>query len=248
MTVRVEISVDSIAGVLAAVRAGADRVELCAAAAEGGLTPSAGLIERAVALAGDRVEVHVLVRPRPGGFHYAPEELAVMRRDVVLAGECGAAGVVVGALDNAGRVDRECAGLVAAAGGLPVTFHRAIDVAEDSVRALEDVAALGFARVLTSGRRRSVLDGLGLVRELVERADGRVAVMACGGVRAGNARRVLDATGVRDLHAAPRRPAGAAGAGAVSFAGVGAPAGSDRFDTDEDEAAELCQVTRNSAV
>ncbi|HEX2131005.1 MAG TPA: copper homeostasis protein CutC [Actinophytocola sp.] len=244
MTVRVEIGVDSVAGVLAAMRAGADRVELCAAAAEGGLTPSAGLVERAVAVAGDRVGVHVLVRPRPGGFHYAREELAVMRRDVALARECGAAGIVVGALDAGGRVDRVCGDLVAAAGGLPVTFHRALDVAEDSVRALEDVAALGFVRVLTSGRRRSVLDGLPLVRELVERAAGRVAVMACGGVRAGNARQVLAATGVHDLHAAMRRPVGAAGDGEVSFAGIGVPTGFDRFDTDPDEAAALCRIAR----
>ena len=244
MTVRVEISVDSVAGVLAAARAGADRVELCAAAGEGGLTPSAGLLDRAVAAAG-RLEVHVLVRPRPGGFHYAPEELAVMRRDVALARERGAAGIVVGALDAAGRVDRACADLVAAAGGLPVTFHRAIDVAEDSMRALDDEAALGFTRVLTSVRRRSVLDGLGLVRELVDRAAGRLAVMACGGVHADNARQVIAATGVRDLHAAVRHPVGTTGDGEVSFAGAGVPTGFDRFETDPDEVAALCRIVRD---
>lgn len=188
-----------------------------------------------------RTGVHVLVRPRPGDFVYSPAEIAVMLRDIEVARENGAAGVVVGALDAAGEVSGGCAELVAAARGLEVTFHRAVDVAADSRRVLERVVELGVDRVLTSGRARSVLDGVAVIRELVGIAGGRVDVMACGGVRAGNAARTLAETGVRDLHAAVRVPVrGAAGL----FAGTGVPAGFDRFEADPVGVAELCAVAK----
>jgi copper homeostasis protein len=232
---RVEISVESVAGARIAAEAGATRVELCAGLSDGGLTPSPALIEAAAAV----IEVHVLVRPRPGDFRYDRDELAVIVRDIAIAARHGATGVVVGALDG-GEVAAACARFVEAAAGLPATFHRAIDVSADSRRAVDHLAALGFTRVLTSGRRRSALDGAPLIRALAEQTD--VQVMACGGVRAANAARVLAATGVHDLHAAPRRPAGAARRGEVSYAGVGVPPGRDHFETDADEVAALCAL------
>jgi copper homeostasis protein len=238
VVVRVEISVESVAGARVAAAAGAARVELCAGLSDGGLTPSAALIEAASAL----VEVHVLVRPRPGDFCYDRDELALVVRDIAVAREHGATGVVVGALTADGRVDAACADFVAAAEGMQTTFHRAIDVSADSREALEAVVSLGFTRVLTSGRRRSALDGAPLVKDLVAQAGDRIEVMACGGVRAANAARVVAATGVRDLHAAPRRPVVGAPGGDVSYAGVGVPAGHDHFETDPDEVAALCAV------
>ncbi|GAB3440692.1 copper homeostasis protein CutC [Actinophytocola sediminis] len=234
---RVEISVESLAGVRVAAAAGAARVELCAGLSDGGLTPSAALIEAAAELA----EVHVLVRPRPGGFHYDPDELDLIARDVAGARRYGAAGVVVGALTADGRISDSCAAFVDAADGIQTTFHRAIDVSADSRQALDRIAALGFTRVLTSGRRLSVLDGAPLISELVGRTS--VEVMACGGVRAANAAWVVAQTGVRDLHAGPRRPTGTAAPGEVSYAGLDVPAGHDRFETDPDEVSALCAVT-----
>lgn len=235
---RVEISVESVAGARVAAAAGAARAELCAGLSDGGLTPSAALIEAASAL----VEVHVLVRPRPGDFHYDRDELDLIVRDIAVAREHGATGVVVGALTEDGRVDDACAAFIAAAEGMRTTFHRAIDVSADSRKALDRVAELGFTRVLTSGRRRSALDGAPLIKDLVVQAGDRIEVMACGGVRAANAAQVIAATGVGDLHAAPRRPAGAASRGDVSYAGVGVPPGHDHFETDPDEVAALCAV------
>lgn len=235
---RVEISVESVAGARVAAAAGAARVELCAGLSDGGLTPSAALIEAAA----DLVEVHVLIRPRPGGFHYSRDEVAVIVRDIAIARRSGATGVVVGALTADGGVDDACAAFVAAAEDMQTTFHRAVDVSADSRQALDRLVDLGFTRVLTSGRRRSALDGAPLISDLVARAGDRIEVMACGGVRAANAARVVAATGVRDLHAAPRRPAGTARPGDVSYAGVGLPPGTDHFETDPDEVAALCAV------
>ncbi|MET0237958.1 MAG: copper homeostasis protein CutC [Kibdelosporangium sp.] len=235
-----EISVETMAGVRIAERAGADRIELCAGLADGGLTPSAALIEQAVA-ATSTTEVHVLIRPRPGDFQYSADEVAVIGKDIAVARRLGADGVVVGALDSSGGLD---VGFIDAAEGIQTTLHRAIDVSADSLRALDQAAELGFTRVLTSGRRRSVLDGAPLIRQMVQRAEGRIQVMACGGVRASNALQVVKATGVHDLHAAVRTPVGDVVPGGVSFAGIGVPDGFDRFETDPDGVAALCSVIR----
>lgn len=236
---RVEISVESVAGARVAAAAGAARVELCAGLSDGGLTPSVALIEAAAEL----VEVHVLVRPRPGDFHYSRDELDIITRDIAVARRHGAAGVVVGALAADGTVDDACAAFIDAAEGLATTFHRAIDVSADSRHALDRLATWGFTRVLTSGRRRSALDGAQLIKELATQSS--VDVMACGGVRAANVTQVVAATGVRDVHAAPRRPAGATQPGEVSYAGVGVPPGHDHFVTDPDEVAALIQKCGN---
>jgi copper homeostasis protein len=231
---QLEISVETLDGVV--VAAVADRIELCAALSEGGLTPSIGLVEAAVDLAGP-AEVHVLVRPRPGGFGYTADELALMRADVRHAVAAGAAGVVVGALAG-GRIDRAAtAGLVEAAGGAPVTFHRAFDQLAQPLAALDVLAELGVERVLTSGGPAAV--DLAAVAALVDHAGGPT-IMACGGIRPQNVGAVLERTGVTAVHAAPRVPIGTAS----GYAGAGVPAGHDRFTTDAEAVAALRALTR----
>lgn len=238
---RVEICVESVSGVRVAEEAGADRIELCGALSDGGLTPSLALLERAVGLT-VKTQVHVLIRPRAGDFRYSADEVSVMVRDIQAARAAGADGVVVGALDSAGALDPINAAFVAAAEGLEVTLHRAIDVSASSQRALDQAVAFGFARVLTSGRQRSALDGAAVIKDLVRQAAGAIEVMAGGGIRPSNVGEVIDATGVSAVHAAVRAPvSGAAGL----FAGVGVPQGFDRFDTDPADAAALCELVRS---
>lgn len=196
--VDLEIAVQDVTGARAAVSAGADRLELCAGlAATGGLTPSIGLVEAVVAAV--PVGVHVLVRPRPGGFRYDASEMAVQVRDVAAAIAAGAAGVVVGALTGAGEVDEAAvAALVAAAGGREVTFHRALDTVTDVPRALDVLAGLGVTRVLTSGGAARTADGLAGLRVAVAAASG-LQVMAGGGVRPADIPAIV-ATGVSAVH------------------------------------------------
>lgn len=185
MTLAVEIAVQDLAGVRVALDAGADRVELCGALETGGLTPSAALIELAAGVAADAGRpdfVHVLIRPRPGDFVYAPEEEAVMRRDVQLAVAAGAGGVVIGALTADGAVDRgTTAALIDAAGGAHVTFHRAIDVPADPAAAADWLVAAGAGRILTSGGAARVGEGIARLRALAEHCPG-IEVMAGGGL------------------------------------------------------------------
>ncbi|HEX3589309.1 MAG TPA: copper homeostasis protein CutC [Pseudonocardiaceae bacterium] len=202
---RLELSVDTVDDAVAADSVGADRIELCSAGALGGLTPSPGALAETLARV-RAAEVHVLVRPRDGGFRYTPAEVATMVGDVTHAVGAGATGVVVGALTPENDPDVPVlTELIAAAQGRPVTLHRAVDVCRAPAAAVRTAAGLGIARVLSSGQAVRAEDGAALLAELVRvAAAGRLDVMACGGVRPHNALAVLAATGVSDLHAAPR--------------------------------------------
>jgi copper homeostasis protein len=197
----VEVCTDSVAGVVAACEAGAARVELCAGLIEGGITPSSGMIRCAVAAAAGRLAVHVIIRPRGGDFLYGPDEVAVMEADITAAREAGAGGVVFGLLEADGRVDAAATRrLLAHARPLSVTFHRAFDVSRDPFEALDALIDLGVDRVLTSGQEASVLEGAPVIRQLIERAAGRIVVLPGGDITARNAARILAETGASELH------------------------------------------------
>lgn len=197
--IEVEVCVDSVASAVAAERGGATRVELCSSVIEGGVTPSAGLIETTKAAIS--IPMHVMIRPRGGDFSYDVDEFETMRRDIALATELGANGIVFGMLNVDGTVDlphaRELAVL---ARPLAITFHRAFDMAADLFRALEDLCSLGIDRVLTSGGEQTALLGQEKIAQLLRKAHGRIAIMAGSGIKPDNARQLLEATGVREIH------------------------------------------------
>ncbi|HYS37350.1 MAG TPA: copper homeostasis protein CutC [Pseudonocardiaceae bacterium] len=224
---KIELSVDTLAGVVAADVLGCDRIELCSAGLVGGLTPSHGLIAAAVSRC---ARVHVLVRPRGGDFTYTAAEIDSMAADVAHAVSLGAAGVVSGALTAGGAVDvGATSALIAAAGGREFTFHRAIDFCADPFTAVDRLSELGAQRVLTSGAAPTAVEGAALLAAMVRRS-GTLTVMACGGVRPNNVLDVVAATGVRDVHAAPRRRVGP-----------------DHYELDEQVAAQLCELVHGYA-
>ncbi|PXA83597.1 hypothetical protein DMC47_42905 [Nostoc sp. 3335mG] len=200
-----EICVDAAAGVQAAIAGGADRIELCAALALGGQTPSAGLVEAALNTARPAgVAVHAMVRPRAGDFRYDADEMALAMREALALIAQGVDGLVFGAARDGALDEPALAEWMAAvrAAGRPVslTLHRAIDVVADPVAAVDVAVALGFDRILTSGGAPTADDGAATIARMVERAAGRCAIMAGSGVRPDNARRLLRATGVAELH------------------------------------------------
>jgi len=195
-----EISVESVAAAMAAERGGAQRIEFCANAREGGTTPSDELL-RAVR---ERVRLPILsmVRPRAGDFVYSDAVFEIMRRDIQAAKEFQMDGVVLGLLEADGRIDVErSAQLVEQARPLPVTYHRAFDESRDLQKSLEDVIKTGAARLLTSGGRRTAPEALGVLAELVRIAGERLIVMPGSGIHAGNIRKVARTTGAREFHA-----------------------------------------------
>lgn len=214
VNIALELAVQDPAGVRVAREIGAARVELAQALALGGLTPSPATLELAREAAGENgPEIHVLIRPRAGGFHYDSDEIALAVRDIEWAIANGADGVVVGALDASGALDVDAmARLRDAAGEASVTLHRAIDVTADPTVTLERAIDLGLRRVLTSGGASTAIEGVDTLRALVAVADGRIEIMAGSGVVAGSAS-ALVATGVDALHFSAKRAVAGDGPG-----------------------------------
>jgi copper homeostasis protein len=201
----VEVCVDSTESAIAAECGGAKRVELCASLMDGGISPSAGLI--ATVRQKVSIGLHVMIRPRAGDFYYTSDEFDAMRRDVEMAKELGADGVVFGILEANANIDvQRTRALVDLAKPLPTTYHRAFDMSADLLRSLERVEETGADRILTSGGAPTAIEGTATLRRLVEAAKGRVIVMACGGIEHKNVQVVIEKTSVREIHVGLRTP------------------------------------------
>ena len=202
-----EICVDSAAGLAAALAGGADRIELCAALALGGLTPPGSLMHAA---ARAPIPVHAMIRPRAGDFVFSEAEVTLMLADIADAHAAGLAGVVLGAsrpddrLDEAvlRRLHDHATGL-----GLATTLHRAFDLAPDLTAALESAIDIGFTRVLTSGGAATAPAGLDRLAALHQAARGRIALMPGSGIRPDTIGTVARRVAVADMHASASEPA-----------------------------------------
>ncbi|HWB26382.1 MAG TPA: copper homeostasis protein CutC [Chitinophagaceae bacterium] len=198
-----EIAVFNASSALTAAAAGADRIELCENAGEGGTTPSYGTLK----IVSQKISIPVfpIIRLRGGDFLYSADEFEVMKHDVKLVKELGFTGLVTGLLKADGMVDMErTRTLVDLAYPLEVTFHRAFDRAVNPLQALEDIIACGCQRILTSGQVPNAYDGKELIKQLVEQAGERIIIMPGSGVRSSNITALAAYTGVTELHSSAR--------------------------------------------
>jgi len=163
------------------------------------LTPSLGTIQEAKRRL--KIPIMVMVRPRGGGFAYTEAEMASMERDTVAAVENGADGVVFGILQSDGNVDiPRCRRIRRLIGEREAVFHRAFDVTPDPFEALEQLVDLGITRVLTSGQKESVPEGVELINKLIERAHGRIEILPGGGIQALNLKEMIERIGCGQVH------------------------------------------------
>ncbi|MFM8949490.1 MAG: copper homeostasis protein CutC [Bacteroidota bacterium] len=193
-----EVCAEGVEMSVAADQAGATRIELCAAIAQGGITPSAGIIEQVCKTVS--CPVHVMIRPRAGDFLYSSYDIDAMAEDIRLAKDLGAEAVVFGLLDTDGMIDtNKCEKLLDAAEGMKKVFHRAFDMAADPYGSFNMIQELGFDVLLTSGRRQTAKDGMEVIRQLVLRKKSNIQIMAGSGVSPTNAA-LLTSTGIQALH------------------------------------------------
>jgi copper homeostasis protein len=195
---KLELCVASIEAIHLAKELNFDRIELCQNLEQGGTTPSYGMIEYAIAYG---IETHVLIRPRPGGFHYTKEELEIMLREVKNCREMGAKGVVIGVLNDRNNIDNVfLKEIIDKANGMEVTFHRAFDDVIDWKKALDVLIDLKVKRVLSSGMARNVDQGLSILKEMVVHADNRIEIMPGGGVNSANISKIAKELNVESIH------------------------------------------------
>jgi copper homeostasis protein len=194
-----EVVVYNIESSFKAQEGGADRIELCDNPADGGTTPSLGTVE--VVRKNVTLDVFVMLRPRGGDFCYSSYEFHAMKRDLLQCQKLSVDGFVLGILNPDGTLDKKrCKELIDKARPLKVTCHRAFDMTRDPFEALEDCIEVGFSRILTSGHRAKALEGVDLIRQLVEKAGNRISIMAGSGVNENTVRDIVSHSRVKEIH------------------------------------------------
>lgn len=200
-TITTEAVVYNIESALNAEKGGADRVELCDNPGGGGTTPSWGTMK--ILREELNIDLFIMIRPREGDFCYSDLEFEAMKADIGKAQQLGADGVVFGILSSDGTIDKpRNKKLVDLARPLEVTCHRAFDMARDPFEALNSCIDAGFDRILTSGQKAQAREGIPLIRDLVQKADGQISIMAGCGVNENTAEEIIKRTGVQEIHLA----------------------------------------------
>lgn len=222
----IEIAVTDYASAKAAVAGGADRIELCSALSEGGLTPSSGMIQKC--RKDFNTALFPIIRPRSGDFLYSYEEFQIIKQDALLCKNLGCDGVVIGFLNTDGTVNKAWTfEIVEAVYPLEITFHRAFDRSRNPFEALEVIIEAGCQRILTSGQQPTAPQGIELIQQLVAQAADRISIMPGSGVRADNIKQLAEKTGAVEFHSSLkttmeskmqyRQPAFAASAESYSY-------------------------------
>jgi copper homeostasis protein len=196
---KLEIIGFNIESCVAAQKAGANRIELCASPGEGGVTPSYAFIKTAREKL--HIDLYVMIRPREGDFLFSNEEFDMMKTDVSICKELGCDGIVTGILTSDGKVDKErCKQLIELAYPLEATFHRAFDRVADPFEALEDIIGLGFERILTSGLKPKVMEAIETLTALIKQSGDRIIIMPGSGITSANIIELAEKTGAKELH------------------------------------------------
>ncbi len=199
VTMKLEICANSYQSAKNAQQAGAHRIELCQELSVGGITPSYGLLKQVI----DNINIPVLVliRPRGGNFVYSNDEFEIMKHDIEICKELGCAGIVSGVLKDDNSIDiKRTKELVELSKPLDFTFHRAFDEVKNPREALEQLIRMAVKRILTSGQQSTAEEGLELLKELNGIANGRITILAGGGVNSENAIKFKQA-GLKEIHA-----------------------------------------------
>lgn len=201
--ISLEICVFSIDAALKADKAGADRIELCSNPMEGGTTPHHGLIKAACEKTS--LDVFPIIRPRGGDFTYSQNEFEMMKEDIIFCKEAGCQGIATGILLSDNSVDTErTKEIVQLAAPMDVTFIRAFDLTPDPEKALQDIIDSGCKRILTSGQANKAEEALPLLNKLNTLARHRISIMPGSGVRASNIKKIINHTGVNEIHSSAR--------------------------------------------
>lgn len=199
--INIEVCASSIESIAAAVDGGAKRVELCANFEKGGTTPPQSWIHYSLEYAD--IQTFTLIRPRESDFIYSEIEFQTMKRDIIDCGKAGAHGVVIGILKADGRVDTSrCKELIdiAKSYNMSVTFHRAIDRSANIMQAMEDIISLGCDRILTSGGKKTAMEGKYIIKEMIDIAQERIRILPGSGISEDNIYELSQYLGVDEYH------------------------------------------------
>ncbi len=244
-----EVCTDSAESAIAAQNGGATRIELCSNLIIGGTTPGISLYQAVRKYT--RFPVNVLIRPRFGDFCYSEREYEMIKKDIQLFLDAGADGIVCGFLNPDGTLDKrrmeEAVGLCKSHGGKKFTLHRAFDVCSDPQKTLEQAKELGVTTILTSGQKATAMEGVGLIRKLVQNA-GEIEILAGSGVNSKNLPELILSSGTKSFHMSAKKEKSSAMTYRKNGVPMGLPLMSEFliWETDEKEVSAAHEILVNA--
>lgn len=199
-----ECCVDSVESALEAKKGGADRLELCSNLVIGGTTPTLALYKQIRETVD--IRIHVLIRPRFGDFLYTEHEKEIIVKEIAMFREAGADGIVIGCLQPEGSLDGEIMKrFIDHSGTMSVTLHRAFDMCRNPFETLTECISIGVDTILTSGCQATCIQGIDLLRQLDEKSDGKISILAGAGINEAAVRLLLRETGITAFHMSGKR-------------------------------------------
>ncbi|RYF87795.1 MAG: copper homeostasis protein CutC [Chitinophagaceae bacterium] len=198
-----EVCAFNIQSAIIGQKAGAIRAELCDNPIEGGTTPSYGAIARTREKIS--IELYPIIRPRAGSYFYDEDEFEMMLRDIRICKDLGCDGISIGVQQKDGTIDAaRLKKIVDTAYPMGVTCNRAFDAVPDAFAALETIIDAGCERILTSGLKSAAPDATDFIKQLVDKAAGRIIIMPGAGVNSKNIQKMIDETGATEFHTSGR--------------------------------------------
>lgn len=200
---KIEVIVTNEEEALKAQAYGADRLELVSALSEGGLTPSYGAMKRVVESV--QIPVMVMIRPHSRGYVYNEADFNMIKEDIKLVKELGAAGIVFGCLREDHSIDEKMLeAVLQLADGVEFTFHRAFDRVSDQRDAYLTLCQYSGAitRILTSGGKELAIEAKPQIKELVELSHAKKGpiIMPGSGMTPDNQTEMAESTGAEEIH------------------------------------------------
>jgi copper homeostasis protein len=201
--VTIEVCAFNLQSCLNAQQGGAGRIELCGNPTEGGTTPTPGVLIQARKLL--NIQLYPMIRPRGGYYYYSADEIESMRQDILFCKQIGCDGISIGAQKIDGSLDVAlCKEFIELAHPMKATLNKAFDLSPNLQQSLEDAVAAGFERILTSGGKRTAIDAVEIIADLVKQADKRIIIMPGCGLRSYNVAQIARGTNAREFHSAAR--------------------------------------------
>lgn len=194
-----EMCVENFKDAMLAQEKGANRIELCENLSVGGTTPSIGTVK--ICLKKLSIPVFPMIRPRGGDFFYTEEEIEIMKEDIKYFKSIGVKGIVLGVLNEDKTINfTKTKELVELAYPMEVTFHKAIDEIENPEKSLKELIEIGVKRVLTSGTKDTAIEGIEIIKKMIEEADEKIKIVVAGKVTKDNLEKLSKILSTDEFH------------------------------------------------
>ena len=198
--ITIEACIQSLEEALESERNDVHQLEICSRLDLDGLTPDKQLVLDIISQCNALSKV--MIRPRGGNFVHNHVEIKKMIEDIMWCQDHGIKQIVLGVLTDRNEVDVPQLQLFSdAAQGMEITFHKAIDLVPDPLKAIDQLRQFHNVRyILSSGQAKTAWEGRAMLVEMIAAGGEDIDIIVAGKVRYQNLATLHEAIGARYYH------------------------------------------------